>query len=100
LTILSRDHIGVAGVSALNTAENSPGGAVFWADLPAGRAGLGRIGRVHPPRFPAKPTSFVFELAESFCMALFKQQAVKAALCGDVLAGGIDRAFGRTRHIT
>ena len=84
----------MAGVSAFNAAENSPRGAVFWADMPAGRAGLGRIGRVHPPHFPAKPTSFVFELAEGFRMALFKQRAVEAAFCGDVLAGGIGRAFG------
>jgi hypothetical protein len=81
------------GVSAFNAAENGPGGAVFRADMPAGRAGLGCIGRVHPPHFPAKPTSFVFKLAEGFCMALFKQRAVEAALGGDVPTGGIDRAL-------
>jgi|GEM_PF-3715306 len=66
----------MAAVSAFNTAENSSGGAVFWANLPAGRAGLGRIGRVHGPHFPAAPTSFVFKLAEGFSMTLFKQRAV------------------------
>jgi hypothetical protein len=92
--ILSSDHIGMAGVSAPDTAENSPGGAVFRANMPAARAGLGSIGRVHRPHFPTEPTGFISELAERFGMALFKERAVEATLCGDVLAGGIDRALG------